>query len=354
MKNALRPDLPTTARALGQTLTICLSLIGFVLLLTLGCNSPANEKEAEQAAILHNAPYAPLTDSLKQAGDSNAAGLYFRRAELLSHNNLHELAVKDYRRSWELRPDEMTGFRYASTLSIIGQTNKAAELLRTCENKYPQNSTFPSMLAELYQQTGKSKDALAIYDALLHRDSLDNEAWYEKGLLLEKLHDTVSAIDALARAYRMQPVNTYALELAHLYAEHRNPVALSICDDVLRKDSSHELLDPLFIKGIYYSNTAQYKKAITQFDSCIRRDWKFTDAYLEKGIAQYEQKKYDTALSTFQMTIKVSDTYPDGYFWAGRCYEARGSKDQALLYYRQALALDKDFTEAADRIKRLQ
>src|SRR5579872_1281422 len=277
------------ARPLEQTLA--LSLILFVLLLTLGCNSPGNEKQADQAAILHHTPYAPLTDSLKNATDTNAPGLYFRRAELLSHNNLHELAVNDYRRSWEMRPDEITGFRYASTLSIIGQTDRAAALLRTCEKKYPNNTAFPAMLAELYQQTGKSKDALAIYNALLHRDSLDNEAWYEKGLLLEKLHDTTAAIEALAKAYRLQPVNTYALELAHLYAEHRNPVALSLCDDVLRRDSSHELLDPLFIKGIYYSNTAQYKKAIAQFDSCIRRDWKFTDAYLEKGIAQYEQKR---------------------------------------------------------------
>ena len=45
---------------------------------------------------------------------------------------------------------------------------------------------------------------------------------------------------------------------------------------------------------------------------------------------------------------------PDGYYWVGRCYEASGKKEQAILYYRQALALDKDFTEAADRIKKLR
>jgi tetratricopeptide (TPR) repeat protein len=198
------------------------------------------------------------------------------------------------------------------------------------------------------------KEALAIYDDLLEKDSLNNEAWYEKGLLLEKIRDTTQAIRALAKAYSLQPINTYGLELAHLYAEGRNSVALSICDDILRKDSSHQLLDPLFIKGIYYSNSTQYKKAIVEFDSCIGRDWKFTDAYLEKGIALFEQKRYDTAMSTFLMTIKVSNTYPDGYYWVGRCYEATGNKDRAIPYYRQALALDKDFTEAAEHIRHLQ
>ncbi|HVS96906.1 MAG TPA: tetratricopeptide repeat protein [Puia sp.] len=322
-------------------------------LLCSGCSNQDN-RNGDRSAILRLPPYAALTDSLRQAKGRAAAGLYFRRAELLSRNNKHELAADDYRQSWQLEPDETTGFRYASTLSIIGQTNKAIQVLEDCRRRYPSNTAFPSMLGELYQQSGRSQEALGIYDGILAADSLDDGAWYEKGLLLEKIRDTVPAIAALHRAYTLQPLNTYGLELAHLYAENRNPAALPICDDILGKDSSHSLIDPLFIKGIYYSNTLQYRKAIVQFDSCIRRDWKFTDAYLEKGIAFFEQKIYDSAMSTFQMTIRVSDTYADGYFWAGRCYEATGHNDKAILYYRQALALDRDFTEAADRIKRLQ
>ena len=180
------------------------------------------------------------------------------------------------------------------------------------------------------------------------------EAWYDKGLLLEKGKDTASAIAALKKAYFLQPITTYALELAHMYAEKGNSMALSICDDVLRKDSTKESLDPLFIKGIYYSNTGQNAKAIMQFDSCIRRDWKFTDAYLEKGIILFHEKKYKEAQNVFNMTVTVSNTYPDGYFWIGRCLEAMGNKEEAIIYYQQALALDKDFTEAAERIKNLK
>ncbi len=325
-----------------------------VTTLLIACNSHDTKKDDEQAAILHRPPFAPLTDSLETAKGDLAAGLYFRRGELLARSNHHELAANDYRNSWQLDPEERTGFRYASTLSIIGQLAPAVQLLQDCEKRFPGNAAFPSMLADLYQQAGRNKQALDIYDDMLRRDSLNNDAWYEKGLLLEKIQDTLNAINALKKAYALQPVNTYGLELAHLYAESRNPVSLSICDDVLRKDSTHENIDPLFIKGIYYSNTAQYKKAIVQFDSCIGRDWKFTDAYLEKGIALYKQNRYDSAMSTFLMTVKVSDTYPDGYYWVGRCYEATGRKDQAILYYRQAFALDKDFTEAADHIKHLQ
>jgi tetratricopeptide (TPR) repeat protein len=320
----------------------------------MGCTNPGNKQEEARQAILHRPPFAPLTDSLLQHKSTDEAGLYFRRAELLSHNDQHELAAGDYSKSWDLQPAEMTGFRYASTLTIIGQTAKAIQLLQDCRKKFPANTAFPGMLAELYQQSGKMKNAIDIYDTMLQTDSNDFEAWYEKGLLLEKNGDTTGAIRALGKAYAIQPINTYGLELAHLYAETRDASALSLCDAVLKKDSTHELLDPFFIKGIYFSNTAQYKKAIVQFDSCINRDWKFTDAYLEKGIALFKQKQYQPALQSFRMTIKVSETYADGYFWIGRCYEATGMKQEAVLYYRQALALDKDFTEAAAGIKRLQ
>jgi len=329
--------------------SLCCIALGMI-----ACNGNRNGKGQERAAILTLPPYASLTDSIQKRLVSDQAGLYFRRAELLSHNGQHELAAADYSRSWELRPDETTGARYASTLTIIGRIGDAVRLLQDCRKRFPANAAFPAMQAELYTQSNRMQDAISVYDSILRTDSLNFDAWYEKGLLLEKNGDTANAIFALKKAYTITPVNTYGLELAHLYAENRDAASLAICDAILRKDSARELLDPFFIKGIFFSNTGQYKKAIVQFDSCIRRDWKFADAYLEKGIALFKQKEYQQALQSFQMTVRVQETYADGYFWIGRCYEATGNKAQAITYYSQALALDKDFTEAADRIKRLQ
>ncbi len=338
----------------NQSLRNLFVLHCFVIIGITACNGSGKGKDADRTAILTHPPYSLLTDSLQQQPGADRAGLYFRRAELLSHHDQHELAAADYSRSWELRPDELTGARYAATLTIIGRTGMAIRFLQDCLHKFPANTTFPAMLAELYTQSGRMQDAIGVYDNILRTDTLNFDAWYEKGLLLEKKSDTANAILALKKAYTIEPINTYGLELAHLYAEGRDAASLPLCDAALRKDSAHDLLDPFFIKGIYFSNTAQYKKAIVQFDSCIGRDWKFADAYLEKGIALFKQKQYQPAMQSFQMTVKVSETYADGYFWIGRCYEATGNKEQAVAYYRQALALDKGFIEAAEGIKRLQ
>ena len=330
------------------------SLLLSIGLLMAACNGPDKNAREEGSAVLKKPPYASLTDSIHDTDKEKQAGLYFRRGELLSRNDMHELAANDFKRSWELHPDETTGLRYASSLTITGKLHDAIRLLRECQKNFPANASFSNMLGDLYLQAGETKQALQLYDDMLKTDSLNFEAWYEKGLLLEKSQDTAGALAALQKAYTLQPVNTYALELAHLYAESRNAMAVRLCDDVLRKDSAHELIDPLFIKGIYYANTGQGSQAIVQFDSCIRRDWKFQDAYLEKGIVLFHEKKYKDAGEVFQMTIRVSNTYPDGYYWMGRCFEATGHKEDAILYYQQALSLDKDFKEARQAIQRLK
>src|ERR1700733_9356896 len=174
--------------------TLLLLVVSAGILIT-ACNSHGNKKDDDKAAILHNPPFARLTDSIRQADQSKTdtaamAGLYFRRAELLSRNNLHELAAADYQVVWKLQPNEATGLRYASTLSITGQTQKAIRLLNECHRLFPSNSGFSAMLGDIYQQSGQVTEAIHIYDTILRDDSTNFEGWYEKGLLLEKTNDT--------------------------------------------------------------------------------------------------------------------------------------------------------------------
>jgi tetratricopeptide (TPR) repeat protein len=328
-----------------RTLAIC-----FIILLLNACRS-SDKKSANKVEILQSPPFGSITDSIHQF--PNEANLYFERAQLLSRNNLHELALEDYKKSWDIKPEEQTAIQYASNLSITNRLREELVFLQSCLGQFPENREIKRILGEVYVQSGNSREALSLYDNLLKNNPSDFEAWYEKGMLYAQLKDTAKAIDALNNAFSIQPTGTYALELAHLYAESRDTRALALCDQVIRSDSAQELVDPFFIKGIYYANTRQYELATIQFDSCIRRDWKFTQAYIEKGIAFFKQDNYDVAMNTFRMAATVSNTDPDAYFWIGRCYEVIHNKAEAIQYYQRAISLDKNFTEAKEAIKRL-
>ena len=318
------------------------------VLTNIACKNKKNDPDTPASAVETNPFYKSLNDSIREFRTD--ASLYLRRAVRLTQENAHELAYDDFQKAWTLKPSVENALPFAANLAILGKHTDRISLL---EKVYQLNNSNPQvrrLLAEAYAEYGKPQQALLIYNDMIAKDSLDPETFYEKAMLLEELKDTAQAVAALQKAYSMQHVDTYGLELAHLYAEQKNPKALEICNDILRKDSAFILIDPFFIKGIYFANTKQYPKAIAQFDSCILRDWKTTDAYLEKGRAYFHMGNYNEALKTFNMAITVSNTDPDAYYWLGRCYEAQHKKADAVNNYRKAISLDQNFIEAKQRM----
>ena len=331
-----------------KKLSVFISGLVLVLFLISGCT----ESGADAGKILTRPPYRAYTDSIRQFPEN--PGFYLARAILLSQNNLHEIASADYKKAWDLSGDEGVALEYASNLRLLNHTDEALLFLNEFRKKFPENKEFGRRLSELYAETGRREQALAEYDKLIQEDSLNFMAWYERGLLLSKLEDTAEALASLERSYSIQPVNYTGLALANIYSAQQNPRILVICDDILRRDSTGEMVDALMLKGIYYSDIKEYKPALELFEKCIQRDWKFIDAHLEKGKIYYFQKDYQKALETFKMAVTVSNTDADAYFWLGRVYEELKDYEQAKENYQRALSLDKKITEAKDALKRLK
>jgi tetratricopeptide (TPR) repeat protein len=224
--------------------------------------------------------------------------------------------------------------------------------MNSCGNHTNQTPSAPAD-EEASPVTVTAADSLTHLELLIKTDSSSFEAWYDRGMLLAEMKDTPAAIISLERSFSLQPLQTSGIALANLYAETSNERAIALCDAILKKDTARTLTDAVFIKGIYYTKTGNDKLALLQFDECIKRDWKFTEAYIEKGIVLYNRKDLAQALKTFQLAATVTNTYADAYFWIGRCFEAQGQKKEAAENYTKALALDKDFIEAERALKRI-
>jgi tetratricopeptide (TPR) repeat protein len=227
-------------------------------------------------------------------------------------------------------------------------------LLKESLVKWPANPDLHRRLSEIYTQLGENKKAISQYDEWARQDSMNFEVWYEKGVLLAQLADTPAAIQALEKSYSVQPINYNGLALASLYAATLSPKVLTLCDELIHKDTSGIINDVLYLKGSYYSDSKQYDKAMQMFNECISRDWKFSDAYIEKGIILHDLKKSDSALKEFTMAATVANTNADAWYWMARIYEEQGKKDLALVNYKRALALDKKFEEAREGIRRVE
>lgn len=327
--------------------------IGLIMLFS-ACKSrnKSPDVEAVNTAILQEPPFTGISDSI--AADPKDPSLYLRRAELLSQVRQYALSYEDLTRAWEISPDKTIGVYRVNMLFMAGKNEQALNLLQDLNKANPDDINLKRRLGEALQQNGQYVEALTIYNKIIADDSLDFEAYHERALISLDKKDTAAAIHDLETSFRLQPLQLTAITLANLYAEAKNPRAIELADMVIARDSAGEQIDPVFIKGVYYSNIKNYPRALEQFTTCIKMDWKFQEAYIEKGIIYFEQKNLDEALQQFKLAATVSNTFPDAYFWQGRCYEQLGKNEEALSNYARAYALDKEFTEAVDAAARVK
>lgn len=243
-------------------------------------------------------------------------------------------------------------------------TNKTA--------KHTTDAAFIKKLATQVQQNGDSvglrfnyisaldsvgdyKAAIAQMDSLILKDRGNYGLWFKLAKIYEHSKDTLQAISCYQNALKIYRSPDGLLALTNLYAETKNTIALTLCSEIdnLRMGREYDSYTSFF-RGIYYERTGNKQAAIAFFDKSIISNYTFIDAYIEKGITYFYDKKYAEALKVFTTASSISRTFADAYYWQGKCYEAMNNKPLAIEQYQRAFALDKELVEADEGLKRLK
>jgi tetratricopeptide (TPR) repeat protein len=219
----------------------------------------------------------------------------------------------------------------------------------------PDSTRLRLVLVNTLDSAGFYKDALAQMDILISKDSLNNAFWFKKGMVQEHAADTANAIISYNRAVRIYPSIDVLLSLANMYAETRNNKTMAVCATIqqLYPDREH-LGEAAFFEGVYNARIGNKEKALELFNTCINYNYTLMDTYVEKGALLYENKQYKEALDVFKTAATINNTYVYAYYWQGKCYEAMNNKAEAISNYEKALSIDKNFKEAAERLKALK
>jgi tetratricopeptide (TPR) repeat protein len=237
-----------------------------------------------------------------------------------------------------------------TTKSLPAYVKDLAERVK----RYPDSTGLRFTLVEAYDSLGMYTEGIAETDSLIAKDSLNNAVWMKKGMLQEKAKDTVGAIISYTRSINIYPAIDAQLYLANIYAERKSDTALFLVNNVSRTIFDNRTLAECdFIAGVYHARRGNIKMAEQLFNRCISHDVAFMEAYIEKGLLYYDQKKYEEALKIFQVAASVNGKYADAFYYQARCYEALGKTPQAVSLYRQALSLDPDLKEASEALNRL-
>lgn len=230
------------------------------------------------------------------------------------------------------------------------QSEKAADLaaVATLQKKLqlaPDSLGIRYQLMNALAKTGDYKAAILQNDTLLLDDDGNAPVLYRRGSILLESGDTAAAITALKQSSAVAPMfSEPLLQLAAIYANQGNAEAVQIADTLIKGSQEIRTTSQArFIKGLYYSNINNNPAALAAFDECIQNDYTFLEAYIEKGLLLFDEKRYQEALPVFERAIQVSNTFAEAYYQAGRTQEALGNEAAAKDYFQKANGLDKSF-----------
>jgi tetratricopeptide (TPR) repeat protein len=211
-------------------------------------------------------------------------------------------------------------------------------------------------LSDLMAGEGDVQGAMRLIQEGLSLDSSNAILWNRLASLRLSSADTAGALSAIEGSLRSAPMQAdMLLEAGFIHAARNDSLALAMADRVLsmpEKTGMHTMAR--YLKGVYYGNTGQTARAIGQYDECIRSDYNFVDAHLEKGILLLESGQAEQALKTFDMALLIGNTDADAYYWRGRCLESMGRLEEASDHYAKALGLDEDLKAANEGIERVR
>ncbi|MBP6431606.1 MAG: tetratricopeptide repeat protein [Ferruginibacter sp.] len=220
--------------------------------------------------------------------------------------------------------------------------------------KFPDSILLKETLIQYYEDNGNADLAVAETKNLLQKDSLNVKYWDKLAqLYIYSKNDTASAISCLEKAINIYPEPAYIISLGVMYAQTKNAKALEVAEALLIGKKANADKEALFIKGLYYGSINDKQKAITFFDECIKQDYTYVSAYLEKGIILYNDKKYQQSLDVFTKAVTVQNAFDEGYFWMGKCFEKLNNTKDAIESYKMALAYDPNYIEAKDALGKL-
>ena len=233
---------------------------------------------------------------------------------------------------------------------VMGSQEK---LLRDSIALFPDSLLLKENLVQYFRNTRNFGQAIAETEKFIQKDTANARLWDMKATLYFENGDTAKAINAFEKAVTIDPQPEYIMSLGSLYAQTKNPMAITMADELLKVPKGRADKQALFIKGLYFSYAGDYAKAISFFNNCLALDYMDVMAYREKAICLYHMANYNDAIKSLEKAVALQSTYDEGYYWLGRCYEKLNKPKEAVMNYQTALQIDPDYTEAKDGLGRL-
>jgi len=273
--------------------------------------------------------------------------LHLKLGDLYLKNEEEDKAIQEYLKVASLYGEEDLNFRAISIYKKILSINP--KFIEAFYN-----------IAKLYLKEGLGGSAKNYYQSILEIDPNDTEA-LQALENIENPQQPRGGSVTLSEAEESIP-SRYSLEKKSvaetsdfLSPSPKRPTALSLEPEISSFDKDAEMHYHL---GIAYKEMELFDYAISEFELASSSPTMKFDSYIMLGNCYMEKGDYNKSIEYYKMSSEIQGLSDEKlarlHFNLGVAYEANGMISEAIDTFNLVLKLDHSFTEAEEKIKKLQ
>lgn len=193
--------------------------------------------------------------------------------------------------------------------------------------------------ARAHLEEGEYEEALAEYDSLIERDRNNEEAWFNRGEVLQALGRTKEAVEAYERVISINEVNIAALmEKANTLLEMGKPLdALECYKMVVEKDP--ENVNFLVERARILAEEGNHDAAILCYDIALENDPENVEAHLGTILSLLQLGDYERAERCLDTVSRLTSVNEKVWWAKGYLMDKRGRWGAAIQFYDRAISL---------------
>lgn len=276
-----------------------------------------------------------LASGLKGSGSD--AVLYTTMADIHLRNNRIAEAMESYRKSCDLsQSDDYACLRIAAMFAARGEVGQGIQTLEKVLQRMPTKPRALSMLAILYEASGREDDAVKCYKRA--RLTGQPEAFIEEARywLRKKNHDR--AVDRIKEALAKYPSNRTLHELKgniHVAQREFGP-AIKEYEELARLDPKSGLERQIAA----YLEMGNYQKALDRINSEIRKAPDRLELKAERSRIYLRMGKHQEAADNAREIIQTAPEAAAGYLALAGVHRSEKNITKGIEVLRNAKAKD--------------
>ncbi|MCB9637579.1 MAG: tetratricopeptide repeat protein [Myxococcales bacterium] len=188
--------------------------------------------------------------------------------------------------------------------------------------------------------------ALKGLEQVLQTDPKNHKAWYNIGVLQDRLNNPTGSRMAYMNALRIKPdFVPAAMNLMRVYLrQNRSSEAMSLIVEKSREYPKELAFQNALI--YLYIRQGQLSRAEQMARALRRKDEKNAQAILNLGLVWYKQEKYELARTALSLAADADKKMAEPHYYLGFTYKKLKDVSSAITHLEKAIKLRNAFPEA--------